>query len=286
MPQALLVTNAFWDSPQTRHLQKELLRAAQGLGLDLQPRTNADFMQPHSAQQAPPKVLFWDKDIRLAMRLEAAGARLYNPAAAIALCDDKTLTWLALQNSGIAMPQTILAPATFPAAGYPALHFVQEAADILGLPLIIKEGCGSFGQQVYLAQNVQEACAIVRQIGAKPFLFQQFIAESAGMDIRIYVVGGQVAACMKRLGAAGDFRANITGGGRAQSHVPTHQQADMAVQACRQLGLDFAGVDLLLGRDGPLLCEVNSNAHFAALADISGVDIAQGIIAHLMRDTL
>ena len=47
------------------------------------------------------------------------------------------------------MPETVLAPMTFPAVGYPDLDFVERAAEKLGLPMVIKEGCGSFGEQVY-----------------------------------------------------------------------------------------------------------------------------------------
>ena len=48
-------------------------------------------------------------------------------------------------------------------------------------------------------------------------------------------------------------------------------------------GLDFAGVDVLFGRDGPLLCEVNSNAHFKTTLECTGVNMAVEIMRHIAR---
>ena len=59
------------------------------------------------------------------------------------------------------------------------------------------------------------------------------------------------------------------------------EESAIALSACEKLGLDFGGVDLLESKEGPLLCEVNSNAHFAALRELSGINPADHIIARL-----
>ncbi len=283
MAEALLIENAFWHSPATEMLKQSLLDSARRQGLHLAVRTNADFLSEDDFLDLPPAALFWDKDVRLAHQLEQAGVRCYNSARAIALCDDKTLTWLHLKDRDIPMPQTLLCPLTFPAVGYPTADFVAAAGQSLGWPLVIKEGCGSFGQQVYLAHNTEEAQAILKRCAGAPLLMQRFIAESAGRDVRIYVVGDQVVGAMERYNAAGDFRANVTTGGQARRHLPTKAEEALALAACHALQLDFAGVDLLFGQDSPLLCEVNSNAHFKALSELCGCNPADAIIAHLME---
>ena len=79
-----------------------------------------------------------------------------------------------------------------------------------------------------------------------------------------------------------DFRANITNGGSMQPYTPTKEQADMAIQVCDALKLDFAGVDILFGeKDEPILCEVNSNAHFKNLYDCTGVNTAEEILKYI-----
>lgn len=281
--QAYYIENAFWHSDATEDLKHSLVSEARRQGVDLLPRSNADFLSPDSFLQGPKAALFWDKDIRLASRMQGAGLRLFNSAKAIAVCDDKTLTWLALKSTGIAMPDTLLVPATFPNVGYEHADFLQQAADLLGLPMVIKEGCGSFGQQVYLVNTVTEARAILHKHAGAPLLMQRFIQESAGRDVRAYVVGGRVVASILRENNTGDFRASIYGGGTARPHALTPQEEHMALSACKALKLAFGGVDMLLSKDGPLLCEVNSNAHFRALRDITGIDPARPIIT-LLRE--
>ena len=78
-----------------------------------------------------------------------------------------------------------------------------------------------------------------------------------------------------------DFRANIGSGGHARPYTPSEEEAALAVRCCRLLGLDFAGVDLLHGPDGPLVCEVNSNAFMAAVTACTGVDVAGRIVEHV-----
>ena len=81
-----------------------------------------------------------------------------------------------------------------------------------------------------------------------------------------------------------DFRANITNGGSMKPFAPTPEMADMAVSACKALDLDFAGVDILFGEDDtPILCEVNSNAHFKNLYDCTGINTADAIMRHIMN---
>ena len=179
------------------------------------------------------------------------------------------------------MPDTMLCPFTFGNVGYTRTEFIEDAAQRLGLPFVIKAGCGSFGAQVFLAHTVDEAAQRVRAMAGEPVLFQRFIKESAGRDLRLYVVGGRVIAAMERVNLAGDFRANITGGGSANRHEVSAEESAIALSACEKLGLDFGGVDLLQSKDGPLLCEVNSNAHFTALRELCGINPADHIIARL-----
>lgn len=280
--QGYLITNAFMRGGSFETMRNLFMDAAQKQGVMLLPRTNADFVRGVPQNEAA-FALFYDKDIRLAQRLEMQGVRVFNRASAIALCDDKTLTHLQLERANLPQPKYVLGPQTFSGVGYGDMRFVEEAGDVLGWPMVIKEGCGSFGQQVYLAHNVMEAKQLVERIGAKPMLFQQFISECAGRDERLFVVAGKVIAAIRRESRRGDFRANIENGGYPAAYQPTEEECDLAVRACVALSLDFAGVDILPSKDGPLLCEVNSNAHFAGLKQVTGVNPAEHIISYIRR---
>lgn len=277
-----LITNAFMRGGSFEKMRGLFMDAAQRAGMTLHSRTNADFM--HGIPQGEADfALFYDKDVRLAHQMEMQGVRVFNSARAIALCDDKTLTYLALKKACLPQPETVLCPQTFPGAGYGDMRFVRQAGEALSYPMVIKEGCGSFGEQVYLAHNAAEAEAIVTRIGPRPALFQRFVAECAGRDERLFVVGDRVIAAITRENRRGDFRANIENGGDPAAYTPTAQECALAVAACRALQLDFAGVDILPAAQGPLLCEVNSNAHFAGIMQVTGVNPADHILAHIRR---
>ena len=151
-------------------------------------------------------------------------------------------------------------------------------------PIIVKECFGSFGQQVYMAKDYQELTGFVHSIGSKPMLFQEFIKTSKGRDIRLQVVGGQVVAAMYRYSENDDFRANISNGGKMRAYEPTKVQIDIAINCCKILGLDFAGVDILFGEeDEPIVCEVNSNAHFKNIYDCTGINVADSIMEYIVK---
>ncbi len=283
MQVGLLVVNAFLRTNKFDEIYDFLSSAAQGEGMQLDVMTNAEVVCALEGDFDPGRyafVLFWDKDILLAKRLEQLGMRLFNSARSIALCDDKSLTWLALQKEGIPMPHTVPAPKTFPAIGYPTLDFAREIGQKLGYPLVVKECCGSFGQQVYLCRDESELESRMQALAGVPLLFQQAIEESLGRDVRINVVGGQVVASILRHSMSGDFRSNLTLGGAMEPYTPTQAEAALAIRATELLGLDFAGVDILFGKDGPLLCEVNSNAHFKTTLACTGITMAAAIMRH------
>jgi RimK family alpha-L-glutamate ligase len=283
-----LVVNEFLNSNKFNEIHQWLLDAAKKQGIKMELRTNAQLLIDISENALQVMkgqvdfVLFWDKDVRLARYLEQLGYPVYNSSEAIGICDDKSLTHLTLMKEGIPMPRTMIAPMTFENIGYTNLRFLEDVADHLKFPMVVKECFGSFGQQVYLVKNMEELKSKVMKIGVKPILFQEFVDSSFGKDIRLQVVGSEVIASMYRYSENGDFRANLSIGGSMQTYTPTKEQMDLAIRSCEVIGLDFAGVDLLFGKDGePIVCEVNSNAHFKNIYDCTGVNAADAIIAHI-----
>ncbi|CUH92481.1 ATP-grasp domain-containing protein [Herbinix luporum] len=283
---AWLIVNEFLESKKFNEIHKYIYEAAKRQGIDLEQKTNAqlliDLPFKEKTGSSADFILFWDKDVRLAKYLEMKGYKVFNSSDSIYACDDKSKTHILLAGAGIVMPRTIIAPMTYNNIGYTNTGFLDEVADKLGFPLVVKECFGSFGQQVYLVNDFNELTVKVKQLGAKPMLFQEYIRSSHGRDIRLQVVGDKVVAAMYRYSDNGDFRANLTIGGKMKSYEPTKEQCDLAIKSCKILGLDFAGVDILFGKDEePMVCEVNSNAHFKNIYDCTGVNVADAIINHI-----
>ena len=285
MLKGLMVVNAFLRTTKFDDLYHTLLEAANANGMQLEVFTNAELAPIAVSDAFQPKnydfVLFWDKDVQLAMQLELRGMRVFNSAQSILNCDDKALTWLLLKKAGIPVPRTILAPKTFTNIGYTSLDFVDEVVRELGLPIVLKECFGSFGQQVYLFDDADALRRKVQELSGSPLLFQELISESFGHDVRINVVGGRVVACMHRMSTDGDFRSNLTRGGAMEPWIATSEQAETAIRATKALGLDFAGVDVLFGKNGPVICEVNSNAHFKTTLECTGVNMADEMMRYI-----
>ncbi len=284
---AWLVVNAFLESDKFQQLFAWLVQAAKKQGCTLEIKTNAQLL-PELADgklyklEQPQFVIFWDKDIRLARLLEKLGLRLFNCADSIEACDDKARTYLELLSYGIRMPKTVIAPKTFRIDGYPKLDFLPEVERVLGYPMVLKECYGSFGQQVWLVHSYAELLECLQGIKNRPFLFQEYIASSAGQDIRIQMVGKRAAAAMRRFNQ-NDFRANITNGGSMEPYELDEAQLAMARQVMEILKLDFAGIDILFGEHGePVLCEANSNAHFVNIWKCTGVNAAEEIVRYCM----
>lgn len=269
-----LVVNGFLHSDKFNEIYNWLKTAFEKKGHTIDVYTNIELSNITEITNKPDFVLFWDKDIPLAKRLEKIGLKLFNSALAIENCDNKALTYIELKGI-VNMPKTIVAPMTYRNIGYNNTDFVKNAIDKLGLPIVIKECYGSFGQQVYLAKSYEKAIEIVTNTN-EPLIFQEFIAESKGKDIRINMVGNQAVASMLRYNN-NDFRANITNGGSMKNYTPTEEEIAVAQKVCKALNLDFGGVDILFGKNGPIVCEVNSNAHFKNIFDCTGVNVADYI---------
>ena len=281
---AWLIVNTFMASEKFENLYKLLSDAFKKHGVSLEIKKAEDISLEVNKQieNKPDFAIFWDKDIYLAKRLEQNGIRLFNTAKAIELCDNKILMYQELAKNKIRIPRTLVAPKTFEGLGYTDLAFLDCVSKEIGWPMVIKETYGSFGEQVYLANNKEEAAQIIKRIGYKDFLMQEFIASSKGKDISINVVGDKAVASMLRENND-DFRSNISSGGNGTNYEPSKEYIDLAIKAAKALGLSFAGVDVMFGEDGPIICEVNSNPQFASTLKATGINLADSISEYILR---
>ena len=279
-----LIINTFMASQKFENLYKLLSDAFNkyGVSLEIKKAEDVSLEVNKPIKEKPDFAIFWDKDIYLAERLEQNGIRLFNNVRAVELCDNKILMYQALAKANIRIPRTFIAPKTFEGLGYTDLAFLDKVSKEIGWPIVIKEAYGSFGEQVYLANNKEEAIEIIKRIGYKDFLMQEFIASSKGRDIRINIVGDQVVASMLRENK-NDFRSNISSGGNGTKYEPDQEYAELAIKAVKALGLSFAGVDVMFGEDGPIICEVNSNPQFASTLKATGINLADYLSDYILR---
>ena len=288
-----LVYNGSFVNHQVTGMIESFSRAFKALGVGLFPVVSDEFIICYDGginilykgkafdKASANFILFWDKDIRLAKAFESLGIPVFNNARAIETCDNKLATHEKLCGHDIPMPPTVAAPFVYnnrELSGTP--DFLHRVENILGYPMIVKEAYGSLGMQVYLINDREELSAIYSRLRHIPHLYQKYIAESRGLDIRVYVIGGKAAgACERRCGA--DFRSNIQFGGKMSVVTPDKEYIKIARKAAKLLNLDYCAVDFLQSNNGPLLCEVNSNAFFNTYVSLGGKDIALEYAKHI-----
>ncbi|MBQ8295514.1 MAG: RimK family alpha-L-glutamate ligase [Clostridia bacterium] len=228
-------------------------------------------------------VVYLDKDKYLGRMLEKSGYRLFNSAQAVESCDDKMLTYLALSGGGVRLAKSVAAPLCYTPNAKADEIFLRFVAEELGFPLVAKKSYGSFGAGVQLVHGMPELKKIAQEWLYVPHFYQQYIAASAGKDVRVIVIGGKAVAAMERVAQKGEFRSNIELGGEGRKIDLSEAYRKAAEQAAQTLGLDYCGVDLLETDEGPLVCEVNSNAFFEGLEKTTGYNVAKAYACHILQ---
>jgi len=208
-------------------------------------------------------------------QFEQMGIFALNTSTAITLSRDKlrSLQILSRHNIGIAKSA-----------------FVTQKTDVLpaieevgGAPVIITLLEGTQGVGVILADSVKVAETIIEtlQSARQNVLIQKFVSESKGKDIRAFVVGDRVVAAMRRKAQGSEFRSNVHRGGMVENVELNADYERTAVRAAQIMGLRVAGVDMLEGKEGPVIMEVNSSPGLEGIERASGKDIAGEIIDFL-----
>jgi ribosomal protein S6--L-glutamate ligase len=190
---------------------------------------------------------------------------------AIVRSRDKLRSMQLLAKAGVGIPKTV---------------FVRETADfddvleqVGGAPVIIKVARGTHGNGVVLAETPKAALAVMQAfyVEGVNFLVQEFVKESAGVDIRAFVVNGKVVASMLRQSLDDDFRSNIHLGGEGTPIKLTPEERKTAQKAAKAMGLPVCGVDMMRSQRGPLVLEVNSSPGFN-IEKVTGRNVASSIV--------
>lgn len=280
-----LIRNAFFHTQRLQEQYDMLVQAFALHDIELQVRTNAELCDVLGQTMAdkPDFVLSWDKDICLLRRLEDAGIRVFNSSQATLFADDKAYMYTAFARYGVPMPRTVLAPMTYSNIGYPQDDaFLCRAEQEFGYPMVVKHACSSYGMGVYLVHDRQELTERLQSASGN-VLMQQFVSAASGRDTRVYVVGDTCVCAVARYNPD-DFRSNILAGGTMTPAQATPAMQAAAIAACRAVGADFGGVDLLTDESGQVLvCEINTSAHFGTIYHTTGINVADAIASYIVE---
>ncbi|MCA9329643.1 30S ribosomal protein S6--L-glutamate ligase [Candidatus Saccharibacteria bacterium] len=210
-------------------------------------------------------------------QFEMQGVYTTSSSIAINRSRDKLRSMQILARADVGIPKTVFARETTD------LDDVIEQAG--GAPLIIKVARGTHGNGVVLAETKKAAQAVMQAfyVEGVNFLVQEFVKESAGEDIRAFVVGGRVVASMKRQSLDDDFRSNLHQGGEGSTVKLTDEERKTAIKAAKAMGLAICGVDMMRSDRGPLVLEVNPSPGFG-IEKVTGRNVAEKIIEYIEQN--
>ena len=86
----ILAVNHFLTTDKYNELHSHIVSTAEKMNISLDIKTNLQLATEKTVNTD--FVLFWDKDINLAKRLEKMGIPVFNSTDSIAKCDDKSRT--------------------------------------------------------------------------------------------------------------------------------------------------------------------------------------------------
>ncbi len=215
-----------------------------------------------------------DLQASLVRQFELMGMPVLNSYDSVIKAKNKLKTLQILSHYEIPIPKTV---------AIRKKGDLKAAIERVGkVPVIIKSPFGSLGSGVMIAESYRGALSVLDMlwgsISTHIILVQEYVKESKGKDTRVFVVGGKVVAAMERSAKRGEFRSNAALGGKGRLVEVDDEYADLALKATELLGLEMAGVDIILTGRGPAVLEVNCNPGFVELEEATGVDVAKAVV--------
>ncbi len=210
--------------------------------------------------------------------LEGWGIPTVNTARVAEICGDKWNTSVALERAGVPQPRVRLAFST---------EAALQAMDEMGYPLVLKPVIGSWGRLLAKVNDREAAEAILEHkatLGSAQhsmFYIQEYIPKP-DRDIRAIVVGDRVLAAMYR--NAEHWITNTARGGQGTLCPITPEVEELCLRAAQAVGGGVLGIDLVEHPErGLLVNEVNHTTEFHTLQPLSGMDIADEIVAYTLE---
>jgi ribosomal protein S6--L-glutamate ligase len=219
-----------------------------------------------------------DACLPLISHMAQMGIRVINGRWAIVCARHKFFTLQALAAAGLPVARTVFAA---------AVDGVEAAMAGCGdWGAVLKPVSGRQGKSICrFRQGDDLPPDLAAELTAgRGVLVQEYLSPEGRRDYRVLVIGGEVAGAMGLAPSSPqEFRANVHLGGQGHAVDLSKELAEMAVRAASAVGLEIAGVDLIVAADGRhIVNEVNYSPGFRGLEAATGKDIAGAMIDYVV----
>lgn len=210
--------------------------------------------------------------VDLLHKLERMGLPVVNRPLAIERCMNKFTCLALLEESGLPVPKTVVTENPLE-----ALKAFQE----MGCDAVVKPLFGSRGFGISRLRDEDVAKRVFSDLHfMRHILYVQEFIPHGGRDIRLFVVGDELVAAMQRVSSY--WKTNISLGAKPTPLAPSEDLVDLALRACRVLGCEIAGVDVIESPSGYMVTEVNSQPGWMGLQAVTKVNIAAKVVRYLV----
>jgi gamma-F420-2:alpha-L-glutamate ligase len=174
------------------------------------------------------------------------GVRVFNNSFVSELCNDKAKTYQYLAKTGIKMVDS----------SFHRNQQIKEAFEVVKQPTVIKTVDGHGGSQVFLVEpeDIRKeglVNEIIKSLGSSDVVVQP-LTGSRHQDLRVYVIGKEIIACVLRTAKEG-FKSNFSLGGEVRLYELSEAERSIVNTIIRQFDFDLVGIDFIIGDEGELI---------------------------------
>ena len=200
---------------------------------------------------------------------EERGIPTFNNAKVSEIANDKWLTYLFAKELSISVMDT-KKPAS-----------IEDATSSFDFPFVIKAVDGHGGNEVFLADSKQKCEEIFTKLDINKSICQEMCSEP-GIDMRVYMLGGEVLAAAKR-SSLSDFRSNFSLGGKAEIVAVPKEIKEVLGKVYAALGCDFVGVDFIRHGGRWILNEIEDVVGTRMLYSLTDIDAAKVYVEYVIN---
>ena len=206
---------------------------------------------------------------RINEHLEALGIPTFNNAKTSRIANDKWQTYLLTQSVGI------------PAMNTKKPSCTEEALTSFPYPFVVKAVDGHGGSEVFAVRDEAQCREVISRLGIGRIITQQMCSE-VGVDMRVYMLGGEILAAAKRTSLS-DFRSNFSLGGSAEIVDVPGEVKGILRTVYDSLKCDFVGVDFIRHGGKWILNEIEDVVGTRMLYSLTDVDAAKIYVEYVIK---
>ncbi len=208
--------------------------------------------------------------------------RIYEKSHLLPVSLSKAIEIKKLAGANVSIPKTIFGKIAY---------IKKSGKNLLGFPFVIKSTSGKKGREVWSPRTKKELMDLIKTLkeeekNGKGFLAQEFI--NCTKRVRVLIVGGKIIGSISQLTK---WRKRVSGYKPQEDEKKINKFNggknidDMALRAIDAVGLDIAGVDILVDEVSkkPFVIEVNAAPSWKLLSKYCQINVEKEILKYLSQ---